>query len=126
MTLKGKTILIVDDEVDLLDLMKMFFEIRGLIVLTATSGLIAYDLWRNDKTINFILSDVRMPGLGADGISLTRKIREHDKHLPIILVTGYSAETIPEAMAAGANDMVSKPFKWKELEDKLLSLSPAS
>ena len=122
MILKGKRILIVDDEQDLLDAMKMFFEMKGAKVVTATSGGMAYERWTKDKTIDMILSDVRMPGHEGDGITLTKKIRKEDPDLPIVLITGYSAETVSEALAAGANHMTSKPFKWNELEEKLKSL----
>jgi CheY-like chemotaxis protein len=117
--LKGKTILIVEDEADLRDALATHFELLKATVLTAIDGLQAFELFCKNQ-IDLILSDVRMPGQGADGMSFLKKIRIQSPDRPIfVFITGYSDFTEQEAIAQGAQGMISKPFGIKELNETM-------
>lgn len=114
MSVAGKTVLLVEDESDLREIMQLAMQGLGLTVLTASNGERAYEMWHGHPEIAMILSDIRMPGAQGDGISLTRRVRR-DSSVPIILMTGQSKEGDEVALAAGANQIMSKPFELAQL-----------
>jgi len=108
-------LLIVEDNVELLLLMQQLFG-RKYHVITASNGEEALKQI-NDNELDLIISDVMMPIM--DGYELTRKVKNNPNtsHLPIILLTAKTQEEDrDEAMAIGADDYVTKPFKMKDLE----------
>jgi len=106
--LKGKTILLVDDEEDLREVLRDEFTLAGAKVLEAGNGRAAFDIVRSQK-INLVLSDVRMPG--GDGIELLGKIRSLGHAAPaVVLMSGYSDATHEDGLQAGADAVFSKPF----------------
>lgn len=67
---------------------------------------------------NLVLTDWHMPGM--DGLELTRKIREIDPNVPIILITiADTKNMIMQAISVGVSDYICKPFDRDELEAKL-------
>ncbi len=69
-----------------------------------------------EKNPNFdiVLMDIKMPK--QNGIDVTRDIKSRHPHIKVIIVTGYaSAEIAQEAIAAGADDYIAKPFESKEI-----------
>lgn len=108
-------ILIVDDEADMRFAVRMLLERSGHVVLEADNGDAA--LIQIDKaTPDLVLLDMRLPGM--DGIQILQKIREKQKDLPIIMVTGYgNVELAEQAIQLGADHYLSKPFHNKELID---------
>lgn len=115
--LKGKTVLIVDDEPDLREIMIFEFESHGCQIIEAENGKIAFDLFlKND--VDLVISDVRMPG--GDGIELLEKIRGKDKKKPvIILVSGFADVSREEAIKKGANSLEMKPIDWDLLSKRI-------
>jgi len=107
-------VLVVDDEEDLVEILVSALAMKNIKTLTAKNGIEAYNVWKNNPGIKLLLSDIRMPGQDADGISLTKKIREKSS-LPIILITGYSDVSHEEAKVFGANIVLSKPFDLMNL-----------
>lgn len=110
-----KKILVVDDEVMILELMKRFLVKEGFDIIQAKSGSEA--LLIMEKTdIDAVLLDVNMPEM--DGFEVLRRIRgtNYLKHLPVLLVTGKDDEidTIL-GLEIGADDYITKPFKQREL-----------
>lgn len=122
MNLSGTHIIIVDDDPGLLEVMKMYLEMKGVHTYCATNGVQAYDLWRKTPGCQAIVSDIRMPGERGDGIHLTRRVREMDVNIPVVLISGYSEGAEETAMAAGASAYLNKPFEWKELEATIAEL----
>jgi CheY-like chemotaxis protein len=113
-------ILIVDDEPELVDIMSQMLEMRGAQTFQASNGVQAFEVWTSNPTIDVVITDVTMPGQGADGITLVRKIREVSPIAPpIIMITGYSNQTRAEAIAAGAAEVFPKPFRIEDLDEAL-------
>lgn len=112
-------VLVVDDEADLLTLTARRLRRAGLEVLGAADGESAWEVIL-ERMPDAVVLDVRMPGL--DGLTLTRRIRDHaDVHdLMVVLLTAsvQSAEEA-DATAAGADAFVRKPCTAAELLDAL-------
>lgn len=114
------TLLVIDDDADLLDVLAMALEDEGYTVLTAPNGLDGEVVYLNDKP-DLVISDINMPKL--DGFSLCRRIRERDPWIPIVLLTSRDSE-IDEALGLelGADDYVFKPFSTRVLLARIRSL----
>lgn len=106
------TFLVVDDERSLLDFVRRNLEVRGYRVLTASNGLEALAIFKNEL-IDLVILDVMMPHL--DGLETTRRIRESST-VPIIILTalGEEADKV-RAFDLGADDYLTKPFGVGEL-----------
>ena len=106
-------ILVVDDEVGIVEVLRAIFRREGYRVKTACSAAEAIEALE-DETYELMVSDVRMDPV--DGIELLGKAREMQPHLAVIMMTAYAAvETAVEAMRKGAFDYICKPFKVDEL-----------
>lgn len=108
-------ILIVEDNQELLTLMFQLLQSK-YHVLTATNGREALQMV-HDNPIDLIVSDVVMPDI--NGYELTNALKQDEQfdHLPIILLTANAQEEDRmEALTAGADDLISKPFKMRELQ----------
>jgi DNA-binding response OmpR family regulator len=109
-----KFILIVDDEADLRESLAEQFELsEGVTVLTAAGGEEALSLVSTER-VDLIILDVDMPGM--NGREVARLMRERAIRVPIIMLTGRTAEADTVAgLEAGANDYVAKPFSFSVL-----------
>ena len=108
-------ILIVEDNQELLMLMKQLLQSK-YNVLTASNGGEALQIV-HEKPVDLIVSDVMMPGI--NGYELTSALKQDEKfdHLPIILLTAkVQEEDRMDALTAGADDIIAKPFKMRELQ----------
>jgi DNA-binding NtrC family response regulator len=109
-----ETILIIDDEKSLLDLLTVVFKKEGYAVKTAASAAGAFEVLAKEE-IDLVVTDIKMPG--ADGMDVLRYVRENLPDLPVILITAYgSIAQAVEALKAGALDYVVKPFDVEELK----------
>ncbi len=106
-------VLIVDDDETLLQLLTETVQTMGCIAGSACSGHEALKLLRKEK-YDIVVSDLKMPGM--DGLELLREIKELDKDIVVIIVTGYATlETAVKAIERGAYDYIAKPFRLDEL-----------
>ena len=113
----GLKVLVVDDEEDVVEVIRDRLEAYGFAVVTAGNGLEALKKLSMEK-FDGIFIDVKMPEMG--GIEALEEIRKRDREIPIIIITSSSTkESALEAMAKGANDFVLKPFEWEELKTKI-------
>jgi DNA-binding response OmpR family regulator len=113
MNFKGK-ILIVDDNIDLLDYLKDFFMIYNYEVILAETGAEGIDKFR-EFSPDIVISDMRLPD--KNGNVVVKEIKEIDREVPIIIITGYSDhQLILSAMKNGACDLLKKPFKPNDLK----------
>lgn len=105
----GKKILVVDDEVLILDVLKKAFGSAGYTVLTAESAEDALKILK-DETVLVMFLDIRLPGMS--GVELCKKIRIEDQIGIIHALTGYSNIVgLLECRAAGFDDFFVKPVK---------------
>lgn len=107
-------ILIVDDDVQLRQTIKMVLKLRGYDPLEADNGVAALEMAKNHFP-DVILSDINMPG--SDGLDALKALRE-DKStaaIPLILMTGEMDSNMRKGMEMGADDFLLKPFAMPEL-----------
>ena len=109
-----ETILIIDDEKSLLELLTVVFKKEGYTVRTAASAAGGFEILAKED-VDLVVTDIKMPG--ADGMDILRYARENLPDLPVILITAYgSIPQAVEALKAGALDYVVKPFDVEELK----------
>lgn len=111
-------ILVVDDEPEICEVTRSFLAKRNHSVFTATDSAAALELVSREHP-QLMLLDVR---LGSEsGIELLRKVREIDKEIKVIMVTALDdEETIRQAKALGADDLIAKPFTAGFLNDFIM------
>lgn len=111
--MKNKSILIVDDESDLLEMLQSIFEHAGYTkISTASSGKEALNMFRNHQP-DMIILDVMMPG--TDGITVLKEIRKVST-VPVLMLTARGeADDKFSGFENGADDYLVKPFLPKEL-----------
>jgi len=113
----GLKVLVVDDEEDIVEVIRDRLEAYGFTVATAGTGLEALRRLSTEK-FDGIFLDIKMPEMG--GMEALEEIRKRDKKIPIIIITSSSTrEAAIEAIAKGANEYVLKPFEWEELKAKI-------
>ena len=115
------SILVVDDELLIRDLLYDFFTGQGWSISVAENGEKALEVL-NEKQVDLILSDIKMPEM--DGLTLASRVRESHPGLPVVLMTGFpSVETAVSALRSRVEDYVIKPFNinqlYKLIESKL-------
>ena len=109
----AKRVLVVDDEPNIVDILRFNLEREGYEVLTAEDGVQGLEMARSSDP-DLILLDVMMPEMA--GFQVCREIRKADKLTPIIMLTAREEETDRVmGLELGADDYVSKPFSVREL-----------
>jgi DNA-binding NtrC family response regulator len=107
------TILVVDDNQDLLETFAMILKRRGYNVQTALNGLSAIDKFK-EQEFDVTLMDIVMPEM--NGVDAFKKIKEMRPDAPIILMTAYSdEELIQSAKDEGARQIIHKPIRIDQL-----------
>lgn len=110
----GERILVVDDEEINRDFLQELLTQQGYDVKTASDGMMALDLLKNEA-FHVVLSDLRMPRV--NGIELVRQLKEIAPFTVGIIFTGYAAiETAVEAIKVGAYDYIPKPFRVEVIQ----------
>lgn len=114
-------VLIVDDEDDIREFATGFFRRRKVEVITASSGEEALDAIQK-KAPDLILLDIKLPGI--DGIETLQRIREKNKDVKIVMVTGREPEeggAWNKCSQMGAIAYIHKPLQLDELERVVLT-----
>jgi len=108
----ARTILVVDDEVRIVKLVRDYLERAGFDVLTACDGATALQLAHRDRP-DLIVLDLMLPGV--DGLDVCRRLRQ-GSGVPIIMLTARVEEADRiVGLELGADDYVTKPFSPREL-----------
>lgn len=108
-------ILIVDDELDIVQMLRSFFESKGYLVLSAVNGKEA--LKQIERQPDIILLDINMPEF--DGLEVCERIRNY-LSCPILFLTARIEDTDKvKGFAAGGDDYIVKPFSLMELEARV-------
>lgn len=111
--MKGRSVLIVDDEKNILLTLSQSLEVLQLETDTAINGEEALTKLK-EKDFGLILLDLRMPGI--DGMEVLRQVREIRPDIRIIMISAYGTiEVAVEAMKLGAVDFIQKPFSPEEV-----------
>jgi two-component system cell cycle sensor histidine kinase/response regulator CckA len=111
----AETILIVEDEELLLDLLKTVFETKGYQVLIAKDGLEALGVYEaRGKEIDIILMVIGLPKMS--GWEVLRRVRDMNSKVKVILASGYiDPHSKSEILKAGAKYFIQKPYVLKEV-----------
>jgi two-component system, NtrC family, response regulator PilR len=107
------TILVVDDEPNIIEVLEIVLVDEGMEVLKSTSGREALAILR-EKEIDVVISDIKMPDFS--GVELLREARQIAPETIFIMITAFaSTETAIEALQHGAFDYITKPFRMEDL-----------
>jgi len=110
MRLEDASVLLVDDEPLLLDMLREFFEHFGIRVFCAGDGVQALQVLAAER-IDLVIADIRMPEM--DGITLLKKIKAGGSHTPsLIFITGFADIGVRDAYDLGAEALLEKPIEW--------------
>lgn len=113
-------ILVVEDERDLCDTIAEGLEIDGYAVDTCYDGEEAYELI-TIETYDLVVLDLNLPGL--DGLEILTKVRKHNKEVKVLILSARG--TVSDkvlGLDTGANDYLTKPFEFEELEARIRNL----
>lgn len=111
--LKGKNVLVVDDEIELRRAVIFDLKRRGCNIFEAATGSEAIEVVKNNS-IDIVVSDVRMPN--GSGVDLLKYVRQIDSKIPIVLlVTGFADLSEPEAIKLGAYGLIEKPINRQQM-----------
>jgi DNA-binding response OmpR family regulator len=119
---KSNMVLVVEDDNEMRELLRIELEAEGFTVLTATNGAKAVSTARSEEP-EVILMDVEMPVM--NGVEATEILKDdHDtRHIPIIMVTALEKKgDIIKGLEAGATDYITKPFFLPELKARLKAI----
>ncbi len=109
-------LLIVEDEADALELLRVYFEAKGYEVIPAQDGVEALEKFRSARP-DVVLLDIMLPRL--DGWSVLEAIRAQSR-VPVIFLTARdSTDDIIKGLSLGGDDYLTKPFEPRELEARI-------
>ena len=112
-----RKVLVVDDEPDILEVLKDRLEAYGFVVVTANTGREALQRL-SGEAFDGMFMDIKMPEM--NGMEALQEIRKTNRSIPIIMITtSTTKEAAITALAKGANDYLLKPFEWEELRAKI-------
>jgi DNA-binding NtrC family response regulator len=121
-------LLIVDDEYDIVQVLKLGLQQNGFLVDGFTNPEEALQSFKsNAESYSLLLSDVRMPGLS--GMQLARKVKETNPDVKVVLMTAFEimdnefSKVFPSTQVDG---FIQKPVRIRELTDKILSITGQS
>lgn len=119
-----KTILLLEDEEELLNTMGLLLREQGYQVLLSNRAEDALTVARN-STVDLILADIKLPGMdGLDFFKEVRKIEQCQK-TPFVFLTAFNnLKTAGEARKDGAAEYITKPFDFEYLMARIKQLAP--
>ena len=118
--LKNKKILLVDDDEWIRDSLTLYFDTEGCHIVAVETAEEGMELLKQ-QNYDIILLDYKLPGI--DGLTFSRKIQEIRPDAIKILITAYkNKKVVSEAMNAGIQDLIDKPFTIKTIEDSMSRL----
>ena len=115
----NEKILLVDDEITILEVVKDMLDRFGYATLTAKSGEEAIEIFESRKgPIALVVLDLNMPGIG--GHKCLEELLKLDTAVKVIIASGYSADKkVRETLRAGAAGFIHKPYKYEDMLQKV-------
>lgn len=108
-----KSVLLVDDEPNIIEVLEMALQDDGMEVHKALSGRAALATLR-DRAVDIVISDIRMPDIS--GVELLKQARQIAPETAFIMMTAFATtDTAIEALQHGAFDYLTKPFRMEEI-----------
>jgi len=112
---KSKTVLLIDDDSDLREMLAEIIVSEGYVCLSAENGAVGLAMAQNNP-VSVIITDVRMPQM--DGLDLLKQVKASS--VPVIIITGEAGDLdLNSATTLGAADFLHKPFKKEDLLNSL-------
>lgn len=119
--LKDKRLLIIEDDQDIAQLLRMHFSDIYQHVLAVDNGLEGFNQARSENAWDLILLDIRLPDM--DGLEICKQLRSENIQTPILMLTSKSSELDHVlGFELGADDYVTKPFRLMELTARVKAL----
>jgi len=115
------TVLVVEDEPDVLEVAVQIFESLGYQVLSATNATGALEVLRREDAIDVLFSDVVMPG-SMNGVELAREAVQMRPGMKVLLASGYPMSALTDVQLNEEVSFISKPYRWSELDARLRAL----
>jgi PAS domain S-box-containing protein len=115
---RGKTILVVEDQPEVRDVIEMYLDSLDYRVLTAADGAAARELLKSEERIDLLLTDMMMPN-GVDGLDLARQARRLRQGLKIVVISGYRRDIDDCDGRPSGLTFLKKPFRQAELTDAI-------
>jgi PAS domain S-box-containing protein len=110
----GQTVLVVDDEVDLLEIAVSYLEEMGYRVLHATDGVRALETLGREPGVNLVITDILMPG-GMNGVELAQRVRARNPEVKIIYSSGFPSDALAQRSGTRLDGPVLyKPYQRAE------------
>ena len=120
--MSAPTVLVVEDDPTILQLLEVNFEMEGFDVLTATDGTVGLEQAQAHSP-DIIVSDVMMPNMSGIELVVALKADPSTDSIPILLLSAKAqGSDIRQGIAAGADDYVTKPFEPLGLIDRVNAL----
>lgn len=117
--MENQKILVVDDDVQIVRVLRQILSAQGYTVRTADDGAVALEVFP-EADPDLVLTDLQMPVV--DGLELCRRLREHSDVPIIVLSVRNSEKDIVDALDSGADDYITKPFGTAELLARIRSV----
>ena len=107
------SILIVDDQEMMRDMIEKILSREGYRLLAAEDGVHALEILKDEK-VDLIISDLKMPRM--DGFELLKQVKENYPEIGVIIMTAFGdTYTVKDALLLGADEYITKPFKAYEI-----------
>jgi CheY-like chemotaxis protein len=117
----SESILVVDDNEELLKVTTSMLKMFGYQVFCAHNGAEALQLLRGDRQFNLLFSDIVMPN-GINGVELAREATRLHDGIRILLTSGYADEALQRHQAVGEFPIINKPFGLTDLAHRIRSI----
>ena len=118
----AKTVLVIDDDETMRNVLKRAFEADGMKVLLAADGTQLSDVV-DDTAVDLIILDVGLPWI--NGYELAKLMKEHDdlKFIPLVFISGKTSELdVKRGFEVGADDYIKKPFDIEKIRKTVRTL----
>jgi len=120
--LTKKSILVIENDEKILDALSARFRAQDMLVITAMDGYDGYTRACKESP-DLIISETLLPSMDGFRLSRLLKFDERFKHIPILLLTKKSLESVQIMFnSSGADKIMSKPFRFGDLKDKIQEL----